>query len=474
MRQYHLILDRIRQAMRNLRITLDKSAVYGLNNEEVDSLDRYFSQVVPPILVDEILAGLTKEGDPKTPGRIANQTYRISGNHGLTLDYRTRLINSLYGREIPMDGRFLPSHGTVVRTTAGSLATIVETPLEDAILARWECCKFLDEERRRAKQFRQRMEQPLDTKLYLDNIANAGLSFSLPQSDEELITFVDSLLTDWKLPLELFGLLFQQFEIPDQVANEIIMRWYKEGRKPLQGFAPYAYFCLKANFLWHLSLTNPKLFKADKKQNDRKDLEYCYYLPNTQIFATGDDKQQRLMAALIRPDQSLVNKDELKRDLRKISDDWKRLTTEEKIKLNARRGAAPPDDADSVVYQLWKKHDGKINPSKHQVMSHVKFIDESLPKEQQLPFSLYEFMEKKKQEIRDGKKLSVTELDLLGQYHRGDDLSTMLMFNSRISKERLRKWYPELTDADISKFTSEVLEELSLDPYEYRNLVTCG
>ena len=47
--------------MRGLRIILDKSVVYGLNNFEVDSLDRYFFQVVPHILADEILADLTKQ-----------------------------------------------------------------------------------------------------------------------------------------------------------------------------------------------------------------------------------------------------------------------------------------------------------------------------------------------------------------------------------------------------------------------------
>ena len=78
------------------------------------------------------------------------------------------------------------------------------------------------------------------------------------------------------------------------------------------------------------------------------------------------------MAALIRSDQSLVNGDELKRDLRKISEDWNRLTTEEKIALNAQRGDAPPEDTDSLVYQLWKKHDGEINPSRLQEMSGMK------------------------------------------------------------------------------------------------------
>lgn len=453
-----------------LRITLDKSAVYGLNNEEVDSLDRYFFQVVPWILVNEILADLTKETDPKIPNRIAAHTYRVSGNHGLTLNYRTRLANSLLGREILMDGRFLASGETVVRTASGSLATIVETPLEDEKLARWERREFTDEERVWARRFRQRMERPLNTKLYLDNIARVGLSFNPPRSDEELITSVNDLLANRKLLPRLFAILGQDFGIPYKSSDEITKRWYKEGRKPFEEFAPYAFFCLKANFLWHLSLTNPQLFKTDKKQNDRKDLEYCYYLPNTQIFATRDEKQQRLMAALIRPDQSLVNGDELKRDLRKISEDWNSLTTEEKIALNAQRGDAPPENTDSVVYQMWKKHDGELKPSELRGVSEMKLIDASLPKEQQVPFTFAEFMQKKAKEIREGKKLSEKEMEALNQLYKGEDPSTMRMFNKRINRERLRKWYPGLTEAGVDNLTSEIQNQIWLDPYEYQNI----
>jgi hypothetical protein len=105
------------------------------------------------------------------------------------------------------------------------------------------------------------MERPLNTKLYLDNIERAGLSFNNPQSVEELIASVNDLLANRKLLPRLFMILARDFGIPYKSSDEITKRWYKEGRKPFEEFAPYAFFCLKANFLWHLSLTNPKLFK---------------------------------------------------------------------------------------------------------------------------------------------------------------------------------------------------------------------
>ncbi len=457
--------------MRGQRIILDKSVIYGLNNAEVDSLDRYFFQVVPPILVNEILADLTKQSDPRHSTRIAAQAYRVSGNHGLTLDYRTRLANSLLGREIPLDGRFLASREVVVRTVSGLLATIVETPLEDAILTRWQRGEFTEQEGTWAQQFRKRMDRTLSPKLYLDNIQRAGLSFQIPQSDEELITAVNELLNDRKLLPRLFAILARHFNIPAQSVNEVTLRWYKEGRKPFDEFAPYAFFCLKANFLWHLSLTNPTLFKPDK--NDRKDLEYCYYLPNTQIFATKDEKCKRLLPALLRSDQSLVDGDKLKQDLRRISEDWNKLTKEQKIALNARRGDAPPEDETSVVYQLWKKHDGEISVSSHRQMADVKLIDPTLPKEEQVEFTFREFMQRKTKEIREGTRLSTAELQELNRRYKGENPTTSLMFKSSVSRERLKQWHPELTDADLANENSDLYTQIYLDPEEYGHFIVC-
>jgi hypothetical protein len=307
-----------------------------------------------------------------------------------------------------MDGRFLASGETVVRTESGSFATIVETPLEDEILARWERREFTSQEEAWAQQFRRRKERPLNYKLYTDRIAKAGLSFTPSKTDEELISTVDELLANRRLLPGLFVILAREFGIPPVSMDKVTLRWSKDGRKAFQEFAPYAFFCLRADFLWNLGLTNPELFTPDK--NDRKDLEYCYYLPNTQIFSSRDKKHRRLAPALMRPDQSFLDGDDLKQDLRKISEDWSGLSKEQKIALNARRGDAPPKNENSVVYQLWSKHDGEVNPSKHSEMVDVKLVDISLPKEEQVQFTFREFMQKKAEEIRKGQRLSEQEL----------------------------------------------------------------
>jgi hypothetical protein len=49
----------------------------------------------------------------------------------------------------------------------------------------------------------------------------------------------------------------------------------------------------------------------------------------------------------------------------------------------------------------------------------------------------------------------------------------MLMFRSRVSRERLRKWYPELTEADLDKQNANEQSQMYLDPAEYRTLQIC-
>lgn len=454
--------------MRGLRIILDKSAVFGLGNEEIDSLDRYFFQVVPQILVNEIIADLTKESDRVTK-RIAAHSYRVSGNQGLAFDHRKRLVASLQGREAPMDGRFMASREKVVRTASGSLAALIETPLEDELLARWERQEFTDAERVWAQRFRTIAERPLTIEPYLARIDSAGLSFSIPTSDEELADSVNCILSDIRMVTKLFEILEEDFQVPAAVLREAGKRWQAEGPSSFEEFAPFALFCLKASFMWHLALSNAQLFGPNK--NDRKDLEYSYYLPGTQIFATRDAKQLRLMSILKAAHQSVVNADDLKRDLRRVSEDWNRMSISEKIEINARRGSAPPDADDSLVYQLWRKHDGELKPSMHAPISRPKWIDNSLPVDQRVPFTMDEFIKKKYQEVREGVPLSPDEVDALDLFGGGRDPISILVFNSRISRERAVKWYPNLTIDDVD---DEVMNEIYLDPSEYKNIVSIG
>ncbi|QQS42546.1 MAG: hypothetical protein IPM63_06325 [Acidobacteriota bacterium] len=434
-------------------------------------MDRYFFQIVPPILLDEILADLTKGLSNANQKKIAAHTYRVCGNHGHAFDARERLENSLLGNEIPMDSRFTPANETVVVTANGSFAIIVESPFLDETLDRWQSGDFEEEEQKRATRFRAHMERPLNVNLYVNNIVKAGLTVAKPDSVEDLVSLVDDLLYDRKLLPRLFAILAQDFGIKLGPGNDVVNRWYEEGQKAFDEFAPFAFFCLRASFLWHLSLLNPSLFKSDKKLNDRKDLEYCFYLPNCQVFCTNDEKQRVLMSFLLRQNQSLVSGSELKEDLSKIAQNWDALSMEKKIAQNANRGMAPPEDEDSLVFRLWKKHDGILAPSKHKDFEDRKLVDGSLPEIERKEFTMKDFAKRKIGEIQNGRRLSPQELADLHDDQANRDPFTMRLFNRTINSERLRKWHPELPENEIAELKSELENQLWMDPSEYEEIL---
>src|SRR5207253_784364 len=141
----------------------------------------YFFLIVPPILINEILADLAKEaGNPAIKNKISQHSYRTSGNRGIPARYRLLFANSLMGNQIPMDGRFIPAGQTTVRSTDGSIGTKIETILEDKTISRWERGQFTREEMAWATNWREEAEVPIDPKMYTYHIKKAGLEFKPP------------------------------------------------------------------------------------------------------------------------------------------------------------------------------------------------------------------------------------------------------------------------------------------------------
>jgi hypothetical protein len=343
------------------------------------------------------------------------------------------------GHEVPMEGKILPAGETTVRSSSGSIGTKIQTGVEDRTILRWERKEFTEREKEWGKRWRPKMERGINPKMYLDKIAEAGLKFTPPETDEELVSTVDSLLQERRLQARLFPLISREHDIPLSSQAEVIKRWAKVGRPMFRDFAPYAFFCLRANFLWALGLTNPKLFKPDR--NDRKDLEYCYHLPHCEMFSSRDDKHKRLVRFLLRPDQSFVNAEELKKDLRKLSEEWEALSTEEKIRVSRERGSSPPEDEDSEVFRLWKKHRKDTKPAVPLEINKAEPAVTSEEKREPSELSFEEFIRSKIKELDDSEKLSGKELAEFREKHGS---GTFLHRKYTMTKGRLMKMFPGL------------------------------
>src|SRR5207247_430124 len=102
-----------------------------------------------------------------------------------------------------------------------------------------------------------------------------------------------------------------------------IDKWFSEGRPLLKDFSSYGAYCLRANLLLAIGLTNENIFYPDK--NDRKDLEYCYYFPFCEVFSSDDRKHRKLASILLDSDQDFVKGSELSSDLKQLAEEWKKL-----------------------------------------------------------------------------------------------------------------------------------------------------
>lgn len=442
----------------DLRIILDKSVVYGLNNAEIDLFNRHFFQIVPPILLNEICADLSdlskEDEDSRVKNRIAIHSYRIGGNRGLCFNNREILGNSLIGNEVPMEGKFFPAGEKMVRSTDGSIGTIVETDEEDEIISRWERKDFTEAEKSWAIKWRRIYERPFNHKMYTGNISEAGLNFKVPKDGDELVEIVDSLLHEKRLQSKLLVLLAKEFNMPLDFQKTVLSRWYKEQKPMIKDFAPYAFFCVRANFLLALGLTNHQLLKPNKndRKNDRKDLEYCYYLPHCEIFSSKDNLHKLIVPHLLRQDQSFVDGEELKKDLGKLAENWDKLTQEEKIKYHEERGSAPPENAKSIVFQLWKKHKGEITKSFPLEILKMKLVDSKLPKKERIEFTFEEFIRSTFEKVKNAENMSSEEISQLRTIHGGNNPATILQMTTKISKERLLKLFPHLEETDLDKY----------------------
>lgn len=408
--------------MNHLRIILDKSVVRGLSNDEVDSLDRYFLQIIPPILMNEILADLTKIANDEIPMRtLTDNSYRIGGNRTLTTDYKLLLQSSLLGSEGPMDGRPVPIGERVVRTTDGKVGVIVETPDEDEMIMKWERQEFTEEENTRATEFRKEYSRLIDVRFYVERLGEVGIIYK-PLKGEALSQFVESTLRERNVQGRLLALIQEEHGFTSEFMEKVLRRWYMSGAPMFETFAPYAFFCLRASFLWALSSSTPG-------QNDRKDLEYLYYLPFTELFSSKDYKHEEVVE-LLKENQKFVPAVKLKEDLTKLTAGWNALSREEQIKTNAVRGTAPPEDEGSLVFQLWKQLRGTLNPNMMPVNPSPEFL---------------QAIQRKYKELVEGKNLPTNAVD--SEIGRGTKIS-------RKSKERLLKMFPQVTEEEIDSTTN--------------------
>lgn len=376
-------------------IITDKSAIESLSPDEARFLFKHLFVNIPPILLTEVLADLSKlrKGEDSPAVRVialANKSRDIDSL--VNLNYRAICTNSLLGSNFPMDGRCIASNPSRTVTSKQGTGIVIDESQYEKDLLRWQFGDFSDEEKQSAYMWRE-MTKKLDLNRYKTGFESFGVKIPRVKTCPEIREATEALLTDQSLQAKFLSWLLAILNsLPNSTKQSIANRWNSGSEIYIRGFAPYAHYCLKVYLTFVIGLES-NLFS--KKPTNRLDLEYCFYFPFCQAFTSKDKFLIQIAPLLLEPFQNFVETLELKADLVRLAQEWQGLSSEQKRERSVHYGKRPLVDKASVVSRLWEKHMAPHKPFSGNIVS-------AMPKEEVA--SIAEFLEKLTNEIEESEQ----------------------------------------------------------------------
>ncbi|MEQ1843729.1 MAG: hypothetical protein ABL994_25275, partial [Verrucomicrobiales bacterium] len=141
-------------------LMLDKSSLQSLSHDELDILRRYFSLVVPPVLMLEILGDLKKKkkpgGRPVVPS-VTDLARRIVPAASLPVlpNFQTLIRAELDGIQVKMDHRPLVFGGRGIKADSGERGTELPLQSEAQALMKWQSGLIDEAETLLAERYRE-------------------------------------------------------------------------------------------------------------------------------------------------------------------------------------------------------------------------------------------------------------------------------------------------------------------------------
>jgi hypothetical protein len=339
-------------------LIFDKSFLESLNPDEAVWLDNFFLTNITPLFFVETLADLEKQvRRGRTPesvvGNIAHKTPDLQSH--MSPRHSSILAAELHGHEIVMDGRIQRAGGQIIELE-GQQGVMYRMTEEEEAFHRWQRGEFLDLERQIAKGWRKAVSG-------VDN----SPAYALFKGFYESIRKPKDLKDAKQVADTLIGLLDEEksflmgmsiLGVPIENAREVIKRWRASGRPPLRKFSPYFEYLYSIELFYYLAISADLISRVRpaEKADNKVDIAYLYYLPFCMAFVSNDKLHERAVPLFLREDQTFVNGQELKADLRKIDEHFAAFPDDEKAKGMFSLAPDPPADDSFLVTRLWNKH----------------------------------------------------------------------------------------------------------------------
>jgi len=336
-------------------IILDKSSLQALSKKELILLNKLYLVNIPPVLTLEILADLKKTNDPsalneKTVIEIANKL--IQKDNAVNAHYLNLVISSLMGVDY-IDSRKPHIGGAKkVKDKNGKVGFhIVETP-EQIAIKNWQRGEFTEAEKVLATQWR-KYSKGIDLLELKKHWSSIKTIYPECKDFNNLLDISDFWLSNPSMQSQLLFAMLEELRLEQHLASSIFYRWESGEFNLLKDFAPYFNFVTKIDTAFRLGLVYDLI---TTRPTNRIDCEYLYYAPFCNVFSSRDNFHKSFAPLFLSDDQTFIDGDELKKDLKLIIEMLEKEDSELNIDWNVQFSLEPPNNEDSLTYQMWKKY----------------------------------------------------------------------------------------------------------------------
>ena len=337
-------------------VILDKSAFQSLSHEELGFLNKHYTVNIPPILILDMFADLKQNVADlaSCQDQIAGLAEKLSlWEARLNVHYRTLCMASLLGHELALTGMPVIRGCRVVRAKDGGEDIFFDETNERKAIRCLREYRFLEAEALLAARWQEVSRQLSDPSWFRKSLATHYIIVPKVTSLRKVANSVDSLLLNANLQTELLRWFMTSLALPSSEQDAIIERWAQKRTPLLRDWAPYAFFCIRVMFTFHVAASY-NIFGSSL--TDLIDMEYLFYLPFCMAFCSGDKLHARMAPMLLNPQQDFVSIDEMRTDLHWLAEEWRSLSKQEREAWAYDYGNSPPRNENSITHRLWKKH----------------------------------------------------------------------------------------------------------------------
>jgi hypothetical protein len=356
-------------------IILDKSVLEMLSGDEFSLLTEYFRLVVPPVLIEEIVADLElKPTERRLPEAIVKRlAERMREALGYQPgDYLRAVGGNLLGQSIAMFGQvpIIGPRPNAYRTSDGA-GFIYDRVPEQHFWERLAAGQFAPLDVARAREWRTGISRIDLQKLHRDLVTSAKQAFGPVSSCHDVLLIVDRHMekddpaVQWELIKECAAFI----GLDDAGQNAALNRWNRLDRPKFRDFAPYAAYVSRLHATFAIGVSTGIV---TTRATNAIDLQYLCYAPFAHVFSSGDNFHETMWPAAAGRN-TFVHGVELKADLR---DRLQRRAAGQGVK---RRRSHPPRSDDSVITKVFDIYMPEEKPEDRERERSPQTVDELDP-----------------------------------------------------------------------------------------------